>query len=78
VGITAFDSSWANQSWNWGWSEMGGSFIGPPKAVASSLEGRPRMDIFAYDPKGNLMHKWWDGSEGGKFFPDIWENLGTP
>jgi len=50
------------------WGALGGSIASAP---ASASWGPNRVDVFATDSGGSLVHKWWDG-----YSWNGWENLG--
>jgi len=64
---------------NWVWQDLGGSMGGPPKAFVDYVL---RINVFAMDQSGALMHMFWDQGNGtfnSTSQPeDSWENLGVP
>jgi hypothetical protein len=77
-----------NAMWNWagrpgevrwaGWEMPGGlgSFVpgGIAAGPASSSWAPGRLDVFATNTAGALIHKWWDGHS----WSPGWESLGNP
>jgi hypothetical protein len=64
----------------WLWTDLGGTFGGPPKAVS---ENALDIQVFAYGKDGALMHNYWKKNTNGStdllWWPmDTWENLGIP
>ena len=49
---------------------MAASLMGPPAACSWGPE---RIDVFARGPRGDLVHKWWDGDDWSPF-----QSLGMP
>lgn len=63
------DGSLQHQAWNgsqWtpsttGWTNLGGTFVDGPAAVA--WNGGARMTLFAVGVDGQMYTKWWDGAQ---------------
>ncbi len=55
----------------WPWFRVGGALTSGPATAAWAPN---RLDVFASDSGGSLVHKWWDGRAWSSGF----ENLGRP
>jgi hypothetical protein len=55
------------------WTDLGGALMSPPAVCSWSSK---RLDVFAIDAEGHLIHKWWNLSLKGSNWNDGWEDLG--
>ena len=67
IGILKAKST-TGSTWSPDWQNLGGSLASPPVAATW---GPNRLDVFAVDTGGGLIHRWWDG----ELWND-WEDLG--